>query len=364
MVDQASLDAIRNPTGGRLTQIGQVLAQASQRKKQNELEERRLNMTEQLNKAKLDEAQLEAIGLQSIAIGAYSQSVMEAMKSVPANLVKDPNVIAQVQKRVYNSLPEGIKSVIPDKPQSLESIKMGLENATLTQEWLQSQKKATGTSEFERTRDELLAKDKITDKEADDLTKKRVGVLSGLEMRKGEETREDRYGKQNIQKATDTLRDDYSEGSEHLKKISNNIDAALAVMDTGDTELTDKLLAQVMSQVQDTDVRAFQMYAEFNKPFGNLMERITGQVSRFFQGSRTGKEREVIAQTLKHFKENYAETSLNEVRNMYRNQAVNLDLDPFKVVPPSSPEDIRDYPNIGRKEKKRLLELYYPDMFK
>jgi len=364
MVDQASLDAIRNPTGGRLTQIGQVLAQASQRKKQNELEERRLNMTKQLNKAKLDEAQLEAIGLQSIAIGAYSQSVMEAMKNVPANLVKDPNAVAQVQKQVYNSLPEGIKSVIPDKPQSLESIKMGLENATLTQEWLQSQKKATGTSEFERNRDALVASGQITQEEADDMTEKRVGVMSGVDITKAKETTENRLAGQNVQKATDNLRDDYSEGSEHLKKISNNIDAALAVMDTGDTELTDKLLAQVMSQVQDTDVRAFQMYAEFNKPFGNLMERITGQVSRFFQGSRTEKERQVIAQTLKHFKENYAETSLSEVRNMYRNQAVNQGLDPFKVVPPTSPEDIRDYPNISRKEKKRLLELNYPDMFK
>lgn len=362
-LDPAALESIRNPTGGKLTQIGQMFAQASQRKKANELAERKMKMTEQLNKAQLDNEQMEAANLQSMAIGAFSQSVLEAMKEVPADQAKDPNVIAQIQAKVYQSMPEGVRKVIPDKPQSLEKIELGLENATIYQNWLNTKKQATGTSEFERLRNELVADEIITDKQADALTKKRVDVVAGLDVKKGKQMTENRLERKTITEQTSDLKKQYSKGSEHLRKMSNNVDAALAAMKTGDTELSDKLLAQVMSQVQDTDVRAFQMYGEFNKPFGNLMERITGQVSRFFEGSRSKKERDTIAQTLTHFKENYSEKSLAEMRNMYRNQAKNLELDPFLVVPPDSPEDIRDYPNIGKEEKMRLLKLFYPEMF-
>jgi len=393
-IDPASLQAIRDPTGGRLTQIGMALSQSIQRNQQADLANKKLEMTKQLNEAKLDAVQLENADLQSKAIGAYSQSVLGALKNLPAMQAKNPQAIVEIQQQVRLSMPKGIRSIIPEQPQTIEQLKTGLENATIYQQWIADKRptKAPTTrsvrdgdtiinqqwdaerqeweevgrgrysgakgSEFERL------ETKVTKGEASPSEIKRHGVLAGTEVRKGKELTEERLERKSNVEQISVLHKEYKKGSDHLQNVSNNVDAAIAAMATGDTELSDKLLAQVMSQVQDTDVRAFQMYGEFNKPFGNLWERFSGQVTRFLKGSRTEQERETIKTTLQHFKQNYAEKSLSEMRNMYRHQAVNTELDPFKVVPPTSIEDIRDYPNISRKEKIRLLGVYFPEAFK
>jgi preprotein translocase subunit YajC len=51
-IDPASLEAIRDPTGGRLTQLGQIFSQAQQQKKKSELAERQMSMEEDVFRLK------------------------------------------------------------------------------------------------------------------------------------------------------------------------------------------------------------------------------------------------------------------------------------------------------------------------
>lgn len=186
-----------------------------------------------------------------------------------------------------------------------------------------------------------------------------VGV-SGTQKR--HEAAQKRLTSQDAQRLTNELRDEASKGTQHVSTISTNINEAIAALNSGDSGLSDTLLNQVMSQVQDTDVRAFQMYSQFDRSFGNLAMRVADSISRFLTGARTEEQNELIKETLVNFRDQYAAPAETRMRNMYRNLAKDEGVDPFEVVPPKRKEEIRDM-DISAKEKMRLLELYFKDDF-
>lgn len=184
--------------------------------------------------------------------------------------------------------------------------------------------------------------------------------LTGAETRNLRTTED----KQNAryQKATVAMRKEATEGVKHFQSQRVAVSDAIAALESGDNALADTLIAQVMSQVQDTNVRAFQMYSEFDRSYGNLAERVFNSVSRFMSGSRTPEERQVIKDTLLNFKK-YSDPAANQIRNKYRALAREEGLDPFRVMPPDSPEDIKNAPNVSTADKLKLLKTYYPGMF-
>jgi hypothetical protein len=222
-------------------------------------------------------------------------------------------------------------------------------------------KSEQGNSEFERGIQRGLDQGYFTEDQATELRKKRTAVLSGTEMREGaiqrlDEKQTDRYNKE-----TKALREEYTEGSKHFGNMSTNIEGALAAIDSGDTRLSEVLLNNSMLQVQDTKTRAYQMYTQFDQEFGHLGQRIVGQVSRFLEGTRTQRETDEIKSVLSHFKENYVDPAGSKLRDRYRQFAIQQGKEPFTVVPPNTPEDIKSTTLLDKKEKIEMIKKFFPD---
>jgi len=228
-------------------------------------------------------------------------------------------------------------------------------------------KKATGSSEFERLRNQAEASELITEKEATRLTKKRVGVLAGTDVREGQKQslQERRFSRK--QKFTKSLRDEANEGIEHFAAMDTNISDALAQISSGNHGLSDTFLAQVLSQVKNTDIKALAMFQQFDKSYGNVAERTINSVGRFITGSRSEGEKATIQEVLENFRDAHVRPGVNKMKTQYRNLATEEGVDPFKVVPPKPgcqyAKEIRDYPGIDRDEKARLLKVYYSKCF-
>lgn len=226
--------------------------------------------------------------------------------------------------------------------------------------------KSSGSAEFER----LEAKrQKVGYDELSSWEQKRLGVLAGTDMRVIDEKRfADKERARTITLTKDS-HDEYSKSIKHFGNMNVKINDALAAMDSGQNGLSETFLNQIMSQVQDTNVRAFQMYGEFDKSFGNVGERVVDGIHRFLSGTRDSNQRKLIRDTLEYYRDNYVKNSSVGVKNTYRKQAVAQGLNPFEVVPPTGTEldmavEIRDFPHISKKEKMRLLEIYAPDVFR
>lgn len=190
---------------------------------------------------------------------------------------------------------------------------------------------------------------------------------SGQELtKKGQQISKEKMAVAAANKKRDETRfmyDDAFKGGEHLRKMSRSIDESVAALDSGDTSVSDILLNQVMSQVQDTDVRAFQMYKVFDSQFGDVATRVLSSISQFLTGARTDEQKRTIRDTLVRFRDIYTNPAQSKMRNFYRARARESDLDPWKVMPPKSKEDIRDAPNTTREQKLKLLEQYFPGEF-
>lgn len=224
--------------------------------------------------------------------------------------------------------------------------------------------KGKGSSEFERLIEQQQIDENITASEAKDLKKKRVGVLAGSEMRRGpERSLEFRQSKQR-QVFTKRLRDEATEGTEHFSTMETNISDALGVIASGDNQLVDSLLATITSQITDPDIRAMALFTQFDKSYGNVAERTLSTISRFIGGGRSESDIATIQETLENFRDAHVKPGINKLKTQYRNLATEEGADPFRVVPPKTPEEIRDYSGITRDEKLRLLKVYFPEMFK
>lgn len=156
-------------------------------------------------------------------------------------------------------------------------------------------------------------------------------------------------------KATVTMRGEVKKTMKRIVDRNSTIDEALQSMDAGNNSLSDKLLTSILTQLNDTDVRAMAMYKEFDSSFGNLFDRALDYVSRTVSGTRTKEQNAIIRDVLEKMKE-YSEPAMIKMRQNNRALAKKSGLDPFKVVPPVDKFDIRDSEIISKEEKMRLLE--------
>jgi len=221
----------------------------------------------------------------------------------------------------------------------------------------------TPGSEFERHIRTLKDEKKLTEEQVLEYQRKRVGVLSGAEQTAHQEITTGMRAAKEIRRQTEALSKEASGGTEHFSNMNQSIDDAIAAIKSGDNALADTLLAQAMSQVQDTDVKAMQMYKEFDKTFGNVAERMIRGATRFISGGRNDAEKVEIISTLENFRESHVTPGLNKMKNIYRDMARGRGLDPFDVIPPRNPEEIRDYPGMLKAEKIKKLKLHFPEKF-
>jgi len=185
--------------------------------------------------------------------------------------------------------------------------------------------------------------------------------LTGAETRSLRTTKEKQVAR--YEKKTTSLRKEAVEGVEHFQKQRVAVNDAIAALESGNNALADTMVTQIMSQVVDSKVRAFQMYSVFDRSYGNIANRTFKALSQFVIGERTAEDRQIIKDTLLQFKQ-YSDPAANKMRNKYRAIAKEDGLDPFRVVPPDSPEDVRDAIGVSRDEKLRVLKRYFPEMFK
>ena len=256
-------------------------------------------------------------------------------------------------------------------------------------------------SEFERTLSWGLSSGNITPDEAIELRKKRLATQAGTEGKVGvnrfslqetsqglgnynsatgdlnlkpfeglqsgtqarhEDTRNAQKQEYNL-KQTNLVRGEYEDASQHASNIERTVDDALAAIDSGNSGVADNMLSQVMSQVVDTDVRAFQMYKTFDQSYGDVLTRMYSAVSRYISGNRSESDTAAIKEVLINYKTDHAIPTKRKIKNRYRAFATEGGLDPFSVVMPESPEDIRDAPGITKEQKLKALKTYFPGDF-
>ena len=278
------------------------------------------------------------------------QAIMQELQRVGKD---SPNVQPLVQLlNVNRQNPELAKTL------SLQSIEQARHENLIYDPERFSRERAVKGSEFERLEHKKNTSGLSTGEQ------KRYDVLSGLGMRRSEEESLGFRRDKQEEEFTFKLRKEAGEGTKHFSTMETNISDAIAAINSGDNALSDTLLAQVLSQVNDTDIRALQMFQQFDKSYGNVAERTMNSINRFISGDRSESETSMIKETLENFRDSHVRPGINKLKTQYRSMAKEEGYDPFKVVPPTSPEDIRDYQGAGREEKLRLLKLYFPNYFK
>ena len=130
------------------------------------------------------------------------------------------------------------------------------------------------------------------------LRKKRLGTRAGTEETLHQELGTKSRETENRRKIETNLRDEYAKGTELYKSMNQNIEGAVKAMESGNSQLADTLMAQTLSQVQEGDVRAFQMYAQFDKTYGNVFNRTIEAIDRYLTGSRSEDDKAEIKRTL------------------------------------------------------------------
>ena len=404
MIDPRILQAIGNPTGGKLTDIGTLAYNVGKSREQMKM--KRESMAQEM-----------AIVGSKVA-NAYANAALDWKMENPEASDEE---FAEYQLAQWESLDPAHRQFVPQDFQTKEQLETGKSTTERLLERLDPSRTRASTakkistvtrveddgtiykkdevykdgemayespeypvsneadgSEFERHINWFKSNDIPMDKPdqwyRDNLTgdkvqealvrKKRLGTRAGLEQTRQQELTYKSTQTENRRDIESRLRGEYAKGIDAYKSMSSNIEAAITAMSSGDTALADTMMAQTLSQVQESDVRAFQMYSQFDKSFGNVLERTVKGMRRFLEGKRTPGERAEIQRTLEYMRDNYAEPKTTAVRDRYRADAIEEGLDPFKALPPESPEDIRDSTLVDKEEKLKLLRKYYPGQFR
>lgn len=392
-IDPRILASIADPTGGKLGAIGQSMFEVARQSKKQEMERERLGVEKMLSDAKMDQAEMDLFKDEAKAVYGLTSTYLKDIQKDP-ELATDPRKYEQYMNTLTSGAPEGVvnnmKGMLPPQIAELNQRSELLINAmrdtsktadtfsdfvkipgtelygqksTKTGKYVNIKsmgEKGAGGSEFERHLEYLKENKLISGQEYNKLRGQRAegfaGEMTSAQREKLTDKQVDRYNRE-----TKDLRTEYTKGSEHFRNMGESINGAMAAIESSDTRLADILLNQVLSQVNDTDVRAFQMYGEFDKEFGNLAQRVQGMLSRFFVGTRTDRERQDIVKTLRKFNESYVQPGESKLRDRYRQIAINQEKDPFDVVPPKNPEDVRDTRLLTKEQKIEMIKKYFPD---
>lgn len=209
-------------------------------------------------------------------------------------------------------------------------------------------------SEFERLHAKQIA-GTITP-----LEEHRLGVLAGTEMRAGTEANYNQRVKQFQHQQERQWRDEVNKGVAHLKKMDRTITEALVAFDSADMKNAETLAAQAMSQLYESDVRAYAMYQQFDQAFGNVVDRSIENIRRWFTGNRSDTEKQELKEQLVYIRDNYIQPGKTGIVDAFRIQAGLDGMRPYQVAPPESPGDIVNKDYVGLAEKGQLVKDYFP----
>jgi hypothetical protein len=290
---------------------------------------------------------------------AYADEYGKLTQQYPklSEIMPDPNVASPDQVLAFNRLRRN-RSLKHQKFDELKRHQKAMEDAAM----VRANKRSAGTAEFERLEEKVQAGT------ASPSEKHRHAVLSGEMGRaptKGTESRFEKRLSTKLAKEkradTDKLTKSADDKIAPFTEISNNIDKAIAAMDSGDTSISDRMVTQVIAQITNPNVRAFQMYKEFNTSFGNAIQRVTNSVQTWATGKRTPEEKTAIRDTLLKFKQDYSDPGIKYMSKKFRASAVEKGLRPWEVVPPRNLQEIFNATDIDDERKVDLWQKYFPD---
>ena len=392
-IDPGVLQAIGNPSGGQFSRLGDIYA----KQKQQNLENQPLHRKDAIAGAKVANSYAKTAkkwhdDYTDSETGEKRIPTEEEFTAYQSNLrdqynpafKKFINKNFQPIDTIYNSIsrtdgllrafePENYKEkdaesifskadVSKFTPQSIAKAEESGNRSDLR---LRPDKKGSspvGTSEFERVLNASLKAGKITAERYDALMLQRTEGLAG-EMTVKDTTKLNSKERKERIEDSDALRDEYGEGSKHFSDINENIDAAMAALDSGDTTVADQLLNKILTQTGDTDIRAVQMYNIMDSSSGDIWDRFTGDVGKYLGGSRTEFQKQQIRTTLEAFRDQYSKPRSDNVKNRYRFLAKEKGLDPFVVVPAKNPLEIKTSPftsHMTPREKLQLIRRQFP----
>ena len=399
-LDPRMLQQIGNPTGGKLTQLGGMYNQGQQ-------DIQKMRMLQQEQQESSQEFQMKRDDTNSKLLLAFTDSLkkdanlnetstpedlkkaqVKLMRELPqqhqqmlGTILKKPiseygeidkinELSGNMQRRLHPELykakdVESIFSKADISKFTPESIAKAEESGNRSDLRLRPDKKGSspvGTSEFERVLNASLKAGKITAERYDALMLQRTEGLAG-EMTVKDTTKLNSKERKERIEDSDALRDEYGEGSKHFSDINENIDAAMAALDSGDTTVADQLLNKILTQTGDTDIRAVQMYNIMDSSSGDIWDRFTGDVGKYLGGSRTEFQKQQIRTTLEAFRDQYSKPRSDNVKNRYRFLAKEKGLDPFVVVPAKNPLEIKTSPftsHMTPREKLQLIRRQFP----
>ena len=401
-ISQQTLNNISNPTGGGLgriaaTYVNSKNAAAENRRAEEKAQQDKItaDLARKVAQAGLDKTEMENLLNESKILSGVTTQYLTDVKKYP-DIAADPKAYDQYMQRITQGLPEDVvnkfKGVLPsefskmrdsadmlvnvlskakdEKPYKLVSFNLDDQqynfDANTQQEEIKTFLKQNpqavkaladnvGSSEFERL--QSIPEDQRTAAQ-----QKRIEVLSGLGMRAG--TEESLKLRQDIADKETTLkrRKEVGEGVKHFSEMSRNIDQAITAIGSSDTVLAQKYAAQAMSQMIDTNVRAYAMYKEFDQPFGNVVKRTVETIGQFLIGKKSEEHMQEVAKTLEYFRDKYALPGKKKVIQRYRGLARADGLDPLKVAPPESPMDIATEQTYSDDKKRRVIRQFYPSI--
>lgn len=143
-----------------------------------------------------------------------------------------------------------------------------------------------------------------------------------------------------------------------LKQAQSSLKRALLLADKGENmPLVDKLLKQGVSKLENTSIRAYAELQQFAN-FGDLTDRISGNLSQFFFGEMTEDQRNMLLDTTRTLLNEFVDPSLQESNDYWRRIAAERGLDPDQITTYQTKEEVgRDLKAgiISREQAAKIL---------
>jgi len=212
-------------------------------------------------------------------------------------------------------------------------------------------KRGSGGTAAERVNYNLFMEGKITQDEYDKRMDKLGKVKTGVDISETTNVNLKESQTKRLNKQYENFRKTYKKDNEYFSGASRAIDRVIALMESGDTQMSNTLMTQALMGIEDTNVRAVAMYDKFDRSYGDIATRIGRSVTQFISGERTEDEKAQMTESLREFQRDYLNPASKYVVNSSRMVAVRDGLDPFRAVPPKTPQEVKDSPYGTRQQK-------------
>ena len=153
--------------------------------------------------------------------------------------------------------------------------------------------------------------------------------------------------------------DDYQQQSKPVRKTLDTVAQLENLLAQEQNGVVDKAVTSQLTSVFANNVRAMAELQQW-KNLGDIGERITGSINRFFAGDRTEAQRADINNMISEYKKELTRNNDELKANTY-DQAIQFDLDPQKLFEDAGKRFVFKADKHGRKTKidmwRRTTEL-------